>query len=120
MTTRILLALAIVAAILAGYLWWENQVEARGAMEERARGEHAADMQRTANRSRTQDIERATGERTIYRDRFIDRTIIKVQDATQSLSTCPVPPDAISLLNAAAQCASDDRSAACGPRGTLP
>ena len=119
MTTRILVALALVAALLGGYFWWESHVEKRGALEERARGEHAAEMQRTANRSRSQDIERAQGARTVYRDRFIDRTIIEVRHAAQNLASCPLTPDTVRLLNAAAECARNDRSAACGPDGAV-
>lgn len=116
---RVGLALATAVAVFGGYLWWENHVEKRGALEERARGEHAAEMQRTANRSRSQDIERSQSERTVYRDRFIDRTIIEVRDAAPNLDACVLNPDTVRLLNAGAECARDDRGAACGPDGAL-
>lgn len=119
MTARILVVLAVVAALLGGYLWWENRVEKRGALEERARGEHAAEMQRTANRSRSQDLERGQSERTVYRDRFIDRTIIEVRDAAPNLDACLLNPDTVRLLNDAAKCARDDRPSACGVDGAL-
>lgn len=112
-------ALAAVA-LVAAYQWWEHRAEQRGAAEERARGEHAAEMQRTANRSRSQDIERSQGERTVYRDRFIDRTTIEVRDATQNLATCVLTDRSVRLLNAAAECARNDRSAACGADGAVP
>lgn len=119
MIPRIGWVLVACVAVFAGYRVWENHVEKRGALEERARGEHAAEMQRTANRSRSQDIERGQGERTIYRDRFIDRTIIEVRDATQNLAACPLNGDTVRLLNAAAECARNDRSAACDLDGAL-
>lgn len=119
MTTRLLIAFGAVAAVLGLWAWSQHQAEKRGALEERARGEHAAEMQRTANRSRSQDIERSQGERTVYRDRFIDRTIIEVRDATQNLAACPLNGDTVRLLNAAAECARNDRSAACDLDGAL-
>lgn len=117
--TRLGWVLVACVAVFAGYRIWENHVEKRGALEERERGEHAAEMQRTANRSRSQDVERAQGERTVYRDRFIDRTIIEVRHASQNLASCSLTPDTVRLLNAAAECARNDRSAACGPDGAM-
>lgn len=108
-----------VAALIAAYFWWESHVEKRGALEERAKGEHAAEMQRTANRSRSQDIERSQAERTVYRDRFIDRTIVEVRDAAKNLDACVLTLPTVRMLNDAAQCARNDRPAACGADGSV-
>lgn len=106
--------LLLVAGLIGGYAWWQHRTEQRGAMQERARLEAQADLQREANRGRVRDAEAGYQARTIYRDRFITQTITEVRDATAGLAACPVPDAAVGLLNRAAQCAREARPAACG------
>jgi hypothetical protein len=112
--TRNLIALALGVAVVVGYQYWAHQTRKAGALAERQRLEHVADLQREANRARSRAAETVYAERVIYRDRFITRTKVEVRHATADLATCPLGPRAVGLLNAAAECAADDRSAACG------
>lgn len=111
---RLAVVLVVAAAAVAGYLWWEHRTEQAGALAERQRLEAVADLQREANRDRSRIADQGYAARTVYRDRFITQTITEVRHATADLAHCPVPPAAVRLLNAAAECASEDRPASCG------
>lgn len=114
----LLIKLALVAAVAAGGAlgWWKltSHYDTRGY--ERAKAEDRAAMQAQAERNR--ELQRAAEKRyTVQagvRDRFITKTITEVRYVTQSLASCPVPPDAIGLLNDAADCARGDSPATCG------
>lgn len=106
--------LLLVAGLIGGYAWWQHRTEQRGAMQERARLEAQADLQREANRGRMRDIEASYTARTVYRDRFITKVITEIHDAAAPLASCPVPDAAVGLLNRAAQCAREARPASCG------
>lgn len=110
---RLIGLVALLAATVAGYAWWQHRAEQRGAQAERDRLEAVADLQREANRGRARDVEQAHAARTIYRDRFISQTITEVRHAAAPLAHCPVPADVGRLLNAAAECAREDRPTAC-------
>lgn len=104
----------LAAAAVAGYLWWEHRTEQAGALAERQRLEAVADLQREANRDRSRIADQGYADRTVYRDRFITQTITEVRHETAGLALCPLSARAVRLLNAAADCASEDRPAACG------
>lgn len=104
----------IAVAAVAGYFWWAHRVESKALEGERARVEHQAELQRTANRSRSYEAEQRQAGQTVYRDRFLTKTIVEVRHATQNLAACPVSADAVRLLNDAAKCASENRPSACG------
>lgn len=110
---RLIVAALIAVAAVAGYAWWQHRTEQRGAQAERARLEAMADLQREANRGRARDIEQAQAAKAMYRDRFFTETIVEIRHAAAPLAACPVPDAAVRLLNAAAQCAREDRPASC-------
>lgn len=103
----------IAVAAVAGYFWWTHQVETKALEGERARVEHQAEVQRTANRSRSYDAESRQAAKTVYRDKFITKTLTEIRYVTQNLAACVLEPAAVRMLNDAAECASTDRSAAC-------
>lgn len=105
---------AVFVAAITGYFWWANRVEQQALVEERARVEHQAEVQRTANRSRARDAELRQIAQTVYRDRFLTKTTTDIRYVTQNLAACVLEPAAVRMLNDAAQCAAEDRSAACG------
>lgn len=105
-------ALALVLAA-AAYLWWSSSIKREALEAERLRIEHQAEMQRTANRSRSRDAEQRHAATSTYRDRYITRTITKIRYVTQNLAACTLSPDAIRMLNDVAKCAEDDRPASC-------
>lgn len=111
--TRLYAYAAGLALALAGYFWWVYRIEQQALTEERARVEHQAELQRTANRSRSSEAEQRQAGQTVYRDRFLTKTIVEVRHATQNLAACPVSDDAVRMLNDAAKCASEDRPASC-------
>lgn len=110
---RPIVAALIAAAAVAGYAWWQHRTEQRGAQAERARLEAMADLQREANRGRARDIEQAQAAKAVYRDRFFTETIVEIRHAAAPLAACPMPDAAVRLLNAAAECAREDRPASC-------
>lgn len=110
---RLIVAVLIAVAAVAGYAWWQHRTEQRGAQAERARLEAMADLQREANRGRARDIEQAHASQTVYRDRFFTETIVEIRHAAAPLASCPVPDAAVRLLNAASECAREDRPASC-------
>lgn len=118
---RAWLAAGIALALFIGAGWF-------GA-HERNVGRAQVQVQWDAERARLQAQIAAQNERNIElqrqaekrytvqaqtRDRVITQTITEVRNATVSLASCPVPAGAISLLNAASRCASEDSAAACG------
>jgi hypothetical protein len=53
-------------------------------------------------------------------DRFITQATKEVLRASEKLAACPVPDDAVRLLNSAAACARGDSASACGAGDQLP
>lgn len=121
---RLLLAnwkLIACAAALAGAFFYVKHLERRAdaAGYARSQGEYAAaaELQRESNRGRAHGAEVKEATQTVYRTRYITRTVKEIERVTSDLASCPVPPAAVQLLNDAAKCASEDRSAACGADG---
>lgn len=104
---------AALALAVAGYFWWQHRVEEKALIAERARVEHQAEVQRTANRSRSYDAEQRQAAQTVYRDKFITKTLTEIRYVTQNLAACVLEPDAVRMLNDASKCASEDRPSAC-------
>ncbi len=119
-TARLIIIAAIVAAAVAG--WWRLTAyyEGRGYTRAQAEARALADAQRERNR----DLQRAAELRytvtTAARERVITQIQAEVRYVTQHLATCPVGAGAVSLLNRAAECARQDRPAACGPGDGVP
>jgi hypothetical protein len=109
-----LLAFSHFTAYRAGRAAVRAQWDAATVAQERATQEQAArnrELQRAAELRYTV----AAGAREV----FITRTTQEVRRAAQSLAVCPVPVDAVRLLNAAAACARDP-AAACGAGDGVP
>lgn len=108
--TAKLTALGVVLLALAAGFWklWHTADKA-GYTRAQAEYQAAAELQRESNRSRTRQAEEKQATRTIYRDRYITRTMKEIDRAAQDLARCPLRPAAISLLNDAAGCADEDR-----------
>jgi len=104
---------AALALAVAGYFWWAHSVEEKAVDAERARVEHQAEIQRTANRSRSYDAEQRQAAQTVYRDKFITKTLTEIRYVTQNLAACVLTPAAIGMLNDTAECAAEDRPASC-------
>lgn len=124
---RAVAALALAAAMAAGYGWIRHahmeqgraEVRAEWA-EERRQGELQAEIRREANRANARAAELQQVAQTVYRDRFITQTITEIRHVTDPLAACPVPPDAVRMLNDAAACARSDRPASCGSGQPVP
>jgi hypothetical protein len=110
-----LLAFSHFTAYRAGRAAVRAQWDAANVAQERAIQEQAA---------RNRDLQRAAELRYTVtaqaREVFITRTTQEVRRASKSLAACPVPVDAVRLLNAAAACARGDPAAACGAGDGVP
>lgn len=110
----------IAVAAVAGYFWWAHRVETKALEGERARVEHQAELQRTANRARSRDAEQRQAWQAVYRDKFITKTLTEIRYVTQNLAACVLDPRAVRMLNDTAKCASEDRPASCGAGDAVP
>lgn len=120
LTARLIILAAIVAAAVAG--WWRLTAyyEGRGYTRAQAEARALADEQRERNR----DLQRAAELRytvtTAARERVITQIQTEVRYVTQHLATCPIGADGVGLLNRAAECAREDRPAACSSSDGVP
>ena len=114
LAARIVILLAIVGAIVAG--WWRITVHYEQRGYDRAQAEYA--QQAEAQRERNRELQRAAETRyTVQagiREEFIVATVKEIRHVTQNLAACPVDPAAVRMLNDAATCAREDRPASCG------
>jgi hypothetical protein len=116
-------ALGVAALVLAGLLLHQRAqtAQARQALAEyQLAGEKATELQRESNRGRAATVEERVVVQTVYRDRFITKTVKDIERVSQPMAACPVPADAVRLLNDAARCAREDRPAACGADDAVP
>lgn len=118
---RLLLAnwkLIAIAAAVAGAFFYvkhlERRADAAGYARSQAEYAAAAELQRETNRARANGAEVKQATQTVYRDRYITKSVKEIQYVTRELASCPVPPAAVRLLNDAAKCASEDRPTSCG------
>lgn len=123
----LLLALLAAALVLVGVERTQvlkaraDTAGARQALADyRLASEQQAERQREVNRGRATGAEVRYVTQTVYRDRIITKTLKELPNAAAPLAACPVPADAVRLLNAAAACAREDRSAACQPDDGVP
>lgn len=119
--TAKLTALGLILLVLVAGVWklWHNADRA-GYARSQAEYQAAAELQRETNRGRARQAEEKQAVQTVYRDRFIIRTVKEIDHAAQDLARCPVPVAAVRLFNAAARCASEDRPASCGAGDGVP
>lgn len=118
--TRLYAYAAGITLMVAGYFWWSHRVETKAVEVERARVEHQAEVQRTANRSRSYDAEQRQAVQTVYRDKFITKTLTEIRYVTQNLAACVLEPAAVRMLNDTAECTSEERPASCGAGDAVP
>lgn len=110
-------ALVVVALVLAGLLLHQRAQTAlaRQALSDyQLASERATELQREGNRGRAAGVEQRVVTQTVYRDRFITKTVKEIERVTEPMAACPVPAGAVRLLNDAARCAREDRPASCG------
>jgi hypothetical protein len=117
---RWLAVMALLGVLTLAYFGWRGQQREIGRQEVRAELATAAEAQTARNR----DLQRAAELRYTVtaqaREVFITRTTQEVRRVSKSLAACPVPVDAVRLLNAAAACARGDPAAACGAGDVVP
>ena len=116
---KILLVAVLLAAAFLYVRHLERAADAAGYARSQAEYAAAAELQRESNRGRAHQAEVKEAAQTVYRDRYITRTVKEIEYVTQDLAACPVPPAAVRMLNDAAKCASEDRPASCGADGGL-
>lgn len=120
LTAKLVLLGAMALALMAGVWKLWHSADKAGYSRAQAEYQAAAELQRESNRGRAYKAEEKQAEQAISRERFITHKTEEVTRATQSLSAVPLPDDARRLLNAAAECARQDRSASCGAGDGLP
>ena len=111
------IAVAVVLGALALVAWDLARIkraEARGDARARAELKEQADAQTARNRELQRAAEIRYTVRAEARERFIVQTITEIRHAAAPLAVCPVPADAVRLLNGAARCARGDPAAAGG------
>jgi hypothetical protein len=116
------------AILLAGLLAFSHFTAYRaGRHAVQAKWDEAKVAQERATQeqaARNRELQRAAELRYTVaaesREAFLTRTTKEVRRASKSLAACPVPVDAVRLLNAAAACARGDPAAACGAGDQLP
>ncbi len=116
-------ALATAALVLGGLLLHQRvqTAQARQALSDyQLASERATELQRESNRGRAAGVEQRVVTQTVYRDRYITKTVKEIERVTEPMAACPVPADAVRLLNEAARCAREDRPAACGADDAVP
>ena len=117
---RFLPHLLIVVGALAAIGWFSHSRYEAGYEAHRIESEAAAERQREANRSTAREAEEKEAVKTVYRDRYIIKTVTEIRDAAQSLAACPVPLPVVGMLNRAAECAANPGAATCGADGPMP
>ena len=124
-TVQLIVVAIVAAAVIGGVTWGVHSYNDSLRQEGRDEVQHEWDAERKvleeqveAQRARNRDMQRpAELHYTVQaevRDRFITNTVTEVRYATQPISSCTVPADAVRLLNDAGHCAGTDRPAACG------
>lgn len=116
-------ALGLAALVLGGLLLHQRAqtAQARQALAEyQLASERATELQREGNRGRAAGVEQRVATQTVYRDRFITKTVKEIERVTEPMAACPVPAGAVRLLNDAARCAREDRPTSCGADDAVP
>jgi hypothetical protein len=117
---RWLAVMALLGVLTLAYFGWRGQQREIGRQEVRAELATAAEAQTARNRDLQSAAELRYTVTAQAREVFITRTTQEVRRASKSLAACPVPVDAVRLLNAAAACARGDPAAACGAGDGVP
>jgi hypothetical protein len=111
-----------IALALAGVLAFSHfTVYRSGRAAVQAKWDAAAVAQERASQAQTArnlELQRAAERKYVVqqdaRDRFHTVTVKEISREAAPLAACPVPPDAIRMLNAARDCALGNSPASCG------
>lgn len=121
---RWLLYASLLASICLGaWRLWENEkksLEAVGYDRAKAECKIAGDAQASRNAELARKAELTYTVATKTQTRYITQTVKEITHETQNLAACMLSPDAVRLLNAAADCADSDSAAACQSTSELP
>lgn len=122
---RVWLAVLLAVAAASGVSYLKGRTDGRRVVLLEWKAANAeTERQARAQQDRNRDLQRAAEMRyTVQaetREHVITQTITEVHYVAEPLASCPVPAAAVRLLNAAAGCAREDRSAACGAGEPLP
>ncbi|MGC3984845.1 MAG: hypothetical protein QM777_09005 [Pseudorhodoferax sp.] len=107
-------AVGLAVALTWGYLDARHAAALGEIRVDQANAEVAAHKQKDENVTRAAEVEQRVVTQTVYRDRFITKTVKEIERVTEPMAACLVPADAVRLLNDAARCAREDQPAACG------
>lgn len=119
--TAKLVALGVLAlALLAGAWKVYHAIDKAGYTRAQAEYQAAAELRRETNRGLARAAEEKQAVQTVYRDRYITRTVKELDHAAQDLARCRVPVPAVRMFNDAARCADEDRPASCGVGDGVP
>lgn len=121
---RWLAGAALIALGALALVAWDSarikRAEARGDTRARAELKAQADAQTERNRELQRAAETRYTVQAGVREEFIGYTITEIRHAAAPLATCPVPADAVRLLNRASSCAREDTAATCGTGEPVP
>jgi Flp pilus assembly protein TadB len=117
---RWLAVLALAGALALAYFGWRGQQREIGRQEVRRELAAAAEAQTARNRELQRASEKRYTVQAQARERFFVTTVKEIRHAAAPLAACPVPADAIRLLNDAAAGARGDSAAACGAGDSVP
>lgn len=122
---EILLTIALVGAVWGWIEYGKHEAHDAGLKQGRAEIQAKWDAERVklqaavqAQKDKNLELQRQAEKNYVVqaqtRERVITQTVTEVRYATQSLAACPVPADAVRLLNDTSRCASTDSAASCG------
>lgn len=116
-------ALAVVASLSFTHFTAYRAGKAESRMQcdaDKLVSERAAQAQVARNIELQRAAEKRYTVTAQARETFITGKTKEIRNAAAPLATCPVPVDAVRLLNAAGACARGDSAAACGTGDQVP
>ncbi|MET3915165.1 hypothetical protein ABID97_001947 [Variovorax sp. OAS795] len=113
LTAKLVAVGLVVLALIAGFWKLWHTADRAGYDRSQAEYQARAELQRESNRGRARVAEEKHAAQTVYRDRFITKTVKEIRDVPSSGTGCLVAPRVVRLLNGAAACAREDRPGAC-------
>ncbi len=123
MSARLIAAL-IMAAVLAGFGCWAYNAGKRSVQAdwdaERSESARLVRQQQDANRGAARVAEIRYVDRQTVQTVFLNTTEKELQNEAKNLDACRLDAGDLSLLQRAASCAREDRSATCGAGEQMP
>lgn len=120
LTAKLVALGVLVLALLAGAWKVYHAIDKAGYVRAQAEYQAAAELRRETNRGLARAAEEKQAVQTVYRDRYIYRTVKELDHAAQDLDRCPVPRPAVRMFNDAARCAYEDRCPTGGVSDGMP